>query len=61
MTAHDVHQALGEEVALILDGGPTQGGHASTVLDLTTDPPRVVRAGAIPLTAIEHALGRRLG
>ncbi len=61
MTAHDVHQALGEDVALILDGGPTQGGHASTVLDLTTDPPRVVRAGAIPLTAIEQALGRRLG
>lgn len=61
MTAHDVHQALGEEVALILDGGPTQGGHASTVLDLTTDPPRVVRSGAIPLTAIEQALGRRLG
>jgi L-threonylcarbamoyladenylate synthase len=60
MTARDVRQALGDEVALILDGGLTQGGHASTVLDLTVDPPRVVRSGAVPLSAIEQVLGRRL-
>ena len=61
MTALEVRQALGEEVALILDGGPTQGGQASTVLDLGFDPPRVVRSGAVPLSAIEQVLSRRLG
>jgi L-threonylcarbamoyladenylate synthase len=60
MTAREVQQALGEEVALILDGGPTRGGQASTVLDLTCDPARVVRSGAVPLSAIEQVLGRRL-
>ena len=61
MTAADVRQALGDEVALIIDGGPTLGGHASTVLDLTTDPPRVVRSGAVPLSVVETVLGRLLG
>jgi len=61
MTAAEVREALGEEIHLILDGGPTSGGQASTVLDLTTDPPRVVRSGAVPLGAVERTLGRRLG
>jgi len=61
MSAPEVLEALGREVTLVLDGGPTRGGQASTVLDLTTDPPRVVRSGAVPLSAIEQILGRRLG
>ena len=60
MTALEVREALGREVTLILDGGPTRGGQASTVLDLTTEPPREVRSGAVPLSAIEQILGRRL-
>jgi L-threonylcarbamoyladenylate synthase len=61
MTALEVQEAVRSEVALILDGGPTRGGLASTVLDLTADPPRVVRSGAVPLSAVEQVLGRRLG
>jgi L-threonylcarbamoyladenylate synthase len=61
MTAAEVRDALGDEVALILDGGATRGGKASTVLDLTGDSPQVVRSGAVALTAIEETLGRRLG
>jgi len=61
MSALEVQQALGKEVALILDGGQSRGGQASTVLDLTCDPARVVRSGAVPLSAIEEVLGRRLG
>jgi tRNA threonylcarbamoyl adenosine modification protein (Sua5/YciO/YrdC/YwlC family) len=38
---------------LILDGGP-RGEIASTVIDLTTDPPRVLREG--PLTATQLGL-----
>jgi L-threonylcarbamoyladenylate synthase len=60
LTALEVQEALGNEVALILDGGRTRGGQASTVLDLTTDPPRVVRSGAVPLAAVERVVGRRL-
>jgi len=59
-SALEVDEALGEGVSLILDGGLTTGGVASTVLDLTADPPRVVRSGAIPVAAVERVLGRRL-
>ncbi len=59
-TASEVVDALGDHVALVLDGGPTRGGHASTVLDLSVDPPRLVRSGAVPVSALEQALGRRL-
>jgi L-threonylcarbamoyladenylate synthase len=34
-------------IELVLDGGGTGGGEPSTVLDVTVDPPRVVRAGAV--------------
>jgi L-threonylcarbamoyladenylate synthase len=36
-------------IELVLDGGATGGGEPSTVLDVTVDPPRVVRAGAVRL------------
>lgn len=60
-SAAEVEEALGDAVTLILDGGPTRGGAASTVIDLTADPPRVVRSGAVPLSAVEKVLGRKLG
>jgi L-threonylcarbamoyladenylate synthase len=34
-------------IELVLDGGATAGGQPSTVLDVTVDPPRVLRAGAV--------------
>jgi L-threonylcarbamoyladenylate synthase len=34
-------------IELVLDGGPTSGGEPSTVLDVTVDPPRLIRAGAV--------------
>ncbi len=36
-------------IELVLDGGPTPGGEPSTVLDLTVEPPRVLRQGAVRL------------
>ena len=59
-SAAEVERAIGGSVDLILDGGVTRGGHASTVLDLTTDPPRVIRSGAVPIHEVEKILGRRL-
>jgi len=42
----DVARALGHGLALLLDGGETPGGAATTLLDLTAEPPRVLRSGA---------------
>lgn len=60
-TAREALEALGDLVSLVLDAGPTEGGSSSTVLDLTADPPRLIRSGAVPSGAIETALGARLG
>jgi L-threonylcarbamoyladenylate synthase len=46
-SAKEVFQYLGESVDLILDGGETAGGKGSTVLDVTIDPPVVVREGMV--------------
>lgn len=47
VTADAVEETLGDAVDVILDGGPCLGGVASTVLDLTVSPPRIVRPGPI--------------
>lgn len=47
LDAEEVHNAFSTGVDLILDGGKTQGGKGSTVLDITTDPPRVLREGIV--------------
>lgn len=46
-TADEVQQSLGDAVDLLLDGGPCPGGIASTVLDLTVHPPKILRPGPI--------------
>jgi L-threonylcarbamoyladenylate synthase len=51
-TAAHVAHAFGDELALILDGGPCSAGLESTVLDLTVSPPAVLRPGALPLAAL---------
>jgi tRNA threonylcarbamoyl adenosine modification protein (Sua5/YciO/YrdC/YwlC family) len=45
--AKQVDQQIGENVPLILDGGPTAGRLASTVVELTSERPRILRPGAI--------------
>jgi L-threonylcarbamoyladenylate synthase len=46
-TAADVLAQFRDGIELVLDGGATAGGEPSTVLDVTVDPPRVIRAGAV--------------
>ena len=50
-TAQHVEQALGDRVSLILDGGACDIGIESTVIDLTTDPPTLLRPGLLALTS----------
>lgn len=47
MRADQVVDCLGDDVDLILDGGPTQGGNPSTILDVTVDPPSMIREGIV--------------
>lgn len=47
-TCAGVRDVLGDRVSVYLDAGPSPGGVASTVLNLSADPPEVVREGAIP-------------
>jgi len=47
---------IGDDIDLILDGGPAHGGPASTVVDCTADRARILRAGAIPPTRIAAIL-----
>jgi L-threonylcarbamoyladenylate synthase len=49
-TADEVVAGLAARVDLVLDGGSTPGGPASTVLDLTRAPAAILRAGAIAPT-----------
>ncbi|MBM3995937.1 MAG: threonylcarbamoyl-AMP synthase [Planctomycetes bacterium] len=48
---------LGDRIELLLDSGPTAGGIESTVLDLTTNPPRLLRPGLATIGEIEAEIG----
>jgi L-threonylcarbamoyladenylate synthase len=56
-TAEHVALALGDRVALVLDGGPAPVGVESTVLDLSGPVPRLLRPGAVTREAIEAVIG----
>lgn len=60
-TPADLDPAVRAAVDLIVDAGRTPGGPASTVLDATVDPPRLLRAGAVPWADVQAALGRPAG
>jgi L-threonylcarbamoyladenylate synthase len=54
--AQEVMAALGNEIDVVLDGGETQGGRGSTVLDVTVDPPLILREGMVARNGIMHLL-----
>jgi L-threonylcarbamoyladenylate synthase len=56
-SAAHVEADLGASVAIILDGGSTPIGLESTVIDLASDEPTVLRLGAISREAIARVLG----
>jgi L-threonylcarbamoyladenylate synthase len=51
--ASDVLSQLGDRVDMVLDGGRCPGGVESTIVDLTTQNPAIVREGAITRTELE--------
>ena len=55
-TAKQVHQYLGNDVDLILDGGKCPGGEPSTLVDAVETPVRLIRPGVIPFSEIEFCI-----
>ena len=55
-TVSDINLRISNKVDLILDAGPLKGGIGSTVVDVTVDPPKILREGAIPAKDIFIAL-----
>ncbi|MGQ9677167.1 MAG: L-threonylcarbamoyladenylate synthase [Chloroflexota bacterium] len=60
VTADEVRESLNGLIDVLLDGGTTPGGVESTVLDLSSSDPVVLRRGAVPVEELEKVLGRRL-
>ena len=57
LTAQEVATGLGTAVALVIDGGRAADSLGSTLLDLTGDIPRLLRAGVVSAPAIESVIG----
>ncbi|MEO3871828.1 L-threonylcarbamoyladenylate synthase [Nonomuraea sp. B12E4] len=56
-TAEGAEEQLGDSVAVYLDGGTTTDSTPSTILDLTTAVPRMLRRGAIPVEKLRGIIG----
>ncbi len=62
-TAQAVQDEIGEHLDqhdLILDGGPSSVGVESTIIDCTSDAPRILRPGAITIEMVEESTGLKV-
>ena len=62
-TAHAVQEELGgylDPTDLILDGGASQVGVESTIIDCTSSAPRILRPGAVTSEMIEKSSGLKI-
>ncbi len=58
--AEHVKESFGPDHPPVVDGGPTDIGIESTVLDLSAGEPRVLRPGPISRSEIEETLGEKV-
>ena len=56
-SAADKLEDMDGKIDGIFDGGPCGVGVESTIIDLTCQPPRLLRAGGLPLEELERVLG----
>ena len=56
-TAADVMEDMDGKIEAVVDGGPCRVGVESTILDLTVQPPRLLRPGGLPLEELEQVCG----
>jgi len=57
-TAQHVMDDLAGRIDVVLDGGPTKVGVESTVIDLTTRVPQILRPGGTPFEELKETLGK---
>lgn len=55
--AQDMLEDMDGKIDAILDGGPCSVGVESTIIDLTVQPPRLLRPGGVTLEELEEVLG----
>ncbi len=55
--ARHVADEFGDAIALVLDGGSSRHGIESTIVDLSTGDPALLRPGAITIDALRRVLG----
>jgi L-threonylcarbamoyladenylate synthase len=56
-SASEVSDYFGDSLDMIVDGGKRIGGVPSTVLDVSVDPPALIREGAVKKEDIEGTIG----
>jgi L-threonylcarbamoyladenylate synthase len=56
--AEHVERQIGSTVDLVLDGGPSDVGLESTIVDLSVEEPLLLRAGAIETERVEALIGK---
>ena len=56
-SASDMLEDMDGKIEAIFDGGPCRVGVESTIIDLTCQPPRLLRAGGLPLEELQRVLG----
>ena len=54
----DLDDPIAGQVDLILDGGTLKGGVGSTVIDITQNPPRILREGQVSAEEIRNILSQ---
>jgi L-threonylcarbamoyladenylate synthase len=59
-SAEHVRSDLGDQVDLVIDAGPCPIGLESTIVDLTSQAPAVLRPGAVPLEELQRVLGHSI-
>jgi L-threonylcarbamoyladenylate synthase len=59
-TAADVKADLGDDVDVVLDGGPCDVGVESTIVDCTIGEPEILRVGGVPAATLAQTLGREV-
>ena len=55
--ASEVAKQIGNKIDAIVDFGPTIGNKVSTIIDITCNPPEILREGTITRQSIENILG----
>lgn len=56
-TAQHMLEDMDGKIDAIVDGGPCQVGVESTIVDLTCNPPRLLRPGGVPMEELHSVLG----